>query len=419
METARRYDLLELLQTPTKDSRGFLTAPVVLARPGVFPYILADGALRREFKPPEEILSADTARSAGLAPVTDGHHGMVTCEEPWRVRGFVHPGVAAEDGKLKGIETIFDADLIREVEAGEKRQVSIGFIADIDPTPGEWNGEPYDVVQRNIRINHLAHVPEGRCGATCQIQLGDAAIGAQVARADSGQITGCAFGCPCKGPQSTGTQGDRRQSNVNNGIPQKAVQVGSTQYDCAAPVADHIAVLEASLQTARSEKEALAGQVATLTKEKDTLQGQFDAQKVELAQAKTDLEAAKAAQVIPADKVDALIEDRLSLVTTVKSYLGDEFDPKGKSNRDLKVALIQLVDKEFDPKDRSDEYVDARFDGTVRSLDALLKQDVPTGSVGPNNMRTLPQQQRADITQLRAARQGLYDQSMKRATGGQ
>ena len=40
-----------------------------------------------------------------------------------------------------------------------------------DETPGEWNGQPYDVIQRNIRINHLALVANARAGDSARLNL--------------------------------------------------------------------------------------------------------------------------------------------------------------------------------------------------------------------------------------------------------
>ena len=40
------------------------------------------------------------------------------------------------------------------------KELSLGYNLDLDETPGEWEGQPYDAVQRNIVINHLALVLE-------------------------------------------------------------------------------------------------------------------------------------------------------------------------------------------------------------------------------------------------------------------
>lgn len=43
-----------------------------------------------------------------------------------------------------------------------------------DETPGVFEGERYDVVQRDISTNHLSHVPHGRAGEEVTIHLDSA-----------------------------------------------------------------------------------------------------------------------------------------------------------------------------------------------------------------------------------------------------
>ena len=42
--------------------------------------------------------------------------------------------------------------------------MSLGYVCKIDETPGEWNGQKYDQIQRDINYNHLAVVHKGRAG---------------------------------------------------------------------------------------------------------------------------------------------------------------------------------------------------------------------------------------------------------------
>ena len=53
---------------------------------------------------------------------------------------------------------------LKDLAEGKKPNVSIGFTYDKDETPGEWGGDAYDYVQRNIFMDHLAFgTPKGRC----------------------------------------------------------------------------------------------------------------------------------------------------------------------------------------------------------------------------------------------------------------
>lgn len=54
--------------------------------------------------------------------------------------------------------------VVGDIKKGSLRDVSIGFTYDEDHTSGEWNGQKYDYVQRNIFIDHVVAPCElGRC----------------------------------------------------------------------------------------------------------------------------------------------------------------------------------------------------------------------------------------------------------------
>jgi uncharacterized protein len=49
----------------------------------------------------------------------------------------------------------------------------MGYEVREDHTPGTWNGQAYDLVQRDIRYNHVALLPpgSGRAGRECALRL--------------------------------------------------------------------------------------------------------------------------------------------------------------------------------------------------------------------------------------------------------
>ena len=49
--------------------------------------------------------------------------------------------------------------------------MSLGYNLDLEETPGVWEGQPYDVIQRNIVINHLALVMEARAGDQARLNI--------------------------------------------------------------------------------------------------------------------------------------------------------------------------------------------------------------------------------------------------------
>ncbi len=146
-----------------------------ISKCGVFPYLggsipikgLEAGKFYNVYRPAEELNSPETIESFKLLPWIDDHAMIGPNEDtPAEVKG-IH-GVTGEDvffeepflyANLK----LFSEKLGKKIE-NEKRELSLGYKADWALEDGIYNGVPYQVVQRNIRGNHLALVNEGRSG---------------------------------------------------------------------------------------------------------------------------------------------------------------------------------------------------------------------------------------------------------------
>jgi len=172
---ARRFDAADLGQVERLPTGG-IRVPAALSRTGIQIYRNPDGTPRREYRPPEEVFAPAALAGVRGAPVTHNHPvtGRVDASD-WRMLAVGHVG---EDVSREGDQYVTahvyvqDADTIRAVERREVVQVSLGYDTDYDPTPGVTpQGEPYDGVQRNIRVNHAALVPLGRAGASVGLRL--------------------------------------------------------------------------------------------------------------------------------------------------------------------------------------------------------------------------------------------------------
>jgi hypothetical protein len=88
--------------------------------------------------------------------------------KPYEITGKIAETQLDETRNLvKGNVHLFkaknDAGFLDDVRAGKLKDVSIGFLYEEDWQAGKWNGKPYDFVQRNILINHVAvGLPKGR-----------------------------------------------------------------------------------------------------------------------------------------------------------------------------------------------------------------------------------------------------------------
>ena len=140
-----------------EEADGVFSIPVTVANAKhIYDY---DGV--KILKPFDELEAA--ALFADGIPVTREHPlaGIVT--DRTQVLGFFKSPTAKDD-LLKGILAITDKDLIADIKDKKLTQVSAGFFCDLDESnSGEFEGEHYDATQKNIFLNHIAVVENGRC----------------------------------------------------------------------------------------------------------------------------------------------------------------------------------------------------------------------------------------------------------------
>ncbi len=166
---------------PTKTPQGFLRADATPTRCGVLTYRLGDGTVRRELRHPDEVFKADSLLTLQNTPLTDDHPAGAVNSSNAKALTVGHTcEPARQDGEhVRTAVLVTDAPVIEKVLAKKKLELSCGYHCDLDFTPGEYNGEQYDAIQRNIVYNHVALVTKGRAGPTAAIRL-DAADGALV-----------------------------------------------------------------------------------------------------------------------------------------------------------------------------------------------------------------------------------------------
>lgn len=137
-------------------------------------YPRADGSVWRELRPESEVFAPESLASLALAPVTDLHPAEMI--GPNNARQFAVGVCAAprRDGNFVAAElTIQPADVIAKVDSGDRAEISCGYSCDLDKTPGVYQGQHYDAIQRNIQYNHVALGPRGwgRAGADVCMRL--------------------------------------------------------------------------------------------------------------------------------------------------------------------------------------------------------------------------------------------------------
>lgn len=164
-----RLDSIPLDETYwTKE--GYLIDHPVVTSTGIFEYMNPDGSIRRELRLPDEVFDPASLASYKGKPVILTHEAGVVDK---RNVDREHIGTILSEGYQDG-NNVRAEIIIHETDTMKRsglRELSLGYSLDLDRTPGVWNGQPYDAIQRNIRINHLALVDKARAGEKARLNI--------------------------------------------------------------------------------------------------------------------------------------------------------------------------------------------------------------------------------------------------------
>lgn len=169
LEKVIRLDSIPLTQTYYTEE-GYLIDRPILTSTGIFEYHNYDGTVRRELRIPDEVFDKDSLASYKGQPIIITHDAGLIDKTNVRKNSV---GTILSEGYKTGDDVraeivIHDTD---ELQRSGLKELSLGYNLELDETPGVWNGEPYDAIQRNIRINHLALVREARAGDQARLNI--------------------------------------------------------------------------------------------------------------------------------------------------------------------------------------------------------------------------------------------------------
>lgn len=183
----QRFDSIPLGETYFTPE-GYLIDNPILTRVGIFEYHNADGSVRRELRLPEEVFAAESLASYKGKPVILTHEaGLVDVDNVQQE----HIGTILSEGIQDG-DNVRAQIVIHDAESLDYglRELSLGYTQTPDETPGVWNGQPYDAIQRNIQINHLALVEKARAGEQARLNIdGEEQGGNQMSKARKDGLT--------------------------------------------------------------------------------------------------------------------------------------------------------------------------------------------------------------------------------------
>ena len=317
-----RYDSAKF--KATIDENGFLVDTPVVARLGVQVYYTEDGRTVREFRPAEEVFKDESLASYQGKPMTLDHVFVNSENAKDVVVGSVTGKAEPFGSSVVAPIVVYDNEAIQEAMAGNAKELSVGYSAILDETPG-W-GDPvtgeyvlksdgeqfdapegwqeFDAIQRDIKVNHLAMVYRGRAGIAKLNMDGEQ-----------------------ENPYTTDVdinKEDKQEMTV------KIKLDGAQEFEVAPEIASHIEALNAKADTAIAERDALKAKVDAMPAE---------------------IEAAVAKAKADADALAALVA-----VAAEAGVKADGLDAKG-----IKVAYVKEVSG-LDVSEKSDAYIDAAFD---------------------------------------------------------
>lgn len=343
-ETSFRYDVAPIEKYEVTPE-GYLRAWATIARTGVQMYSDADGSVRREYRPEQEVGSPDSLTSFGAKAITLEHPPVLLDSANTRDYqiGFTGTDVIYDNGFVRAVMTITDKDAIEKIMRGDAKEVSAGYRVEYDPTPGVTDsGENYDGVQRMISGNHVAVVRRGRAGPQVKLHL-DRMDAADPSLISTQEET----------PMAAQVNFDGVSFEVSEGI---ATAIAKEREDAKASYDMMKKKYDEMMSEASKMKEEMDAMKKEMQGKCDAAEGRADALEQELEAAKADL--AVAGQV----NIDSLVEERVALIDKARTNLDNEFDFAGKSAREIMEASIKAVRGDADLSERSDDYVQAMFD---------------------------------------------------------
>jgi len=335
IDTVMRFDRSRL-PSARMTKEGYIRADAVVTRVGVFLYRNTDGSERRELRLPDEVFNKDSLESMKMIPVTNTHPQgrFVDAENSKDLQiGTTGETITHDEKFVTSSVVINRKDGVEAVKRG-RRELSLGYNAQVEFTDGIWNGERYDAIQRNIIYNHLAIVDEARAGSSAALHLDEADVNLTNHKPKGGNMPNMTI----------------------NGIQYEAAQ--EVINDHARLTKDN-ADLKIKLDTAGTDLEKEKARADEAVAEKEKLEKTDHSKEIaDAVKTRINLER-KAAKVLDEKEMEKIDE---------------------MTDKDIKVAVISKKHDGIKLDDKSDDYIDARFDSVVESIKEDKSQKPGSGT---------------------------------------
>lgn len=160
---------------------GRLITTALITKPGVFEYldVKYPGGIRRELRLDEEVFSKATMDSMQMLPITRGHPPKLLTTDTAKIYSVGATGERVTRERVDGTEDhlatkvmVADTSTIAKMDETDGA-CSVGYYCEIEKKAGTHpKYGRYDVIQRNIRGNHLAvAIGSARAGDFARVRM--------------------------------------------------------------------------------------------------------------------------------------------------------------------------------------------------------------------------------------------------------
>tara|TARA_R100000306_G_scaffold62073_2_gene66904 strand:+ start:1155 stop:2306 length:1152 start_codon:yes stop_codon:yes gene_type:complete len=291
---------------------------------------LTDREIVRVYRPEVEVFARDAIATYARKPITIGHPAQGVTDATWKglAVGEIDRDVM-RDGEFVSVPLLFrDATAIALMQdAAGPKELSMGYEAKIEMQDGVTpDGQPFDAVMSDFKMNHVAVVPRARGGA--ELRIGDSAD----ARWGASPIIH-------DGKDTIMADANQTRTVLIDGLSVVTTDAGAQALE---KLQGQIADGKSALTDAETKH---AKEIA----DKDA----------ELAKANAAKDAAEA-KVLSDAQIDQRVADRAELLATAKAIASD-VETKGLSDADVRKAVV-IAKLGDGMSDKSAAYIDARFD---------------------------------------------------------
>jgi len=391
LKSVMRLDSIQLDETYWTDEGYLVDSPIVTSC-GIFEYRQKDGSVRRELRLPENVFDEQSLASYEGKPIIVTHKARRIDKDnvdDEQIGTILSCGY--QDGEnVRAKIIIHNTDALR---CG-LRELSLGYNLALDETPGVWNGQHYDAIQKNIRINHLALVAEARAGEQARLNIdgkdkkttlkgGKIMARSKKTRSDSTALTpeelqeaiaAYIANRPNADEGETDETAPKLDDSIEAGEPaggsEDKVQMVKDRRDSRRDQGDPATTEEAMSVIAQQDEDidTLLGVIEAMEAKQDFDEADEPVKSDADEEENSDEDEPESGDTMNADGIDRIVRARVAL-----ARIGDSLHLDGLENMgilDAKKAIIRRVKPKMRLDGKGKAYIEAAFDLAVEEVSA-------------------------------------------------